>query len=152
MIRAAKHSDVPRLVELGAMLHRSSGYASLPFSPGKVASFLGELIDGQSGVVFVAEIDGVVVGGMAGGIIDQWFCDEMVAYDYSIFIDPARRSGITAIRLVRAFEEWARLRGARHVQMGIGTQLNVEGTSKLYQSLGFELFAPLFQKEIPRDQ
>jgi GNAT superfamily N-acetyltransferase len=109
---------------------------------------LHELINGQNGVVFAAEIDGVVVGGMAGGIVDQWFNDDLIAYDYSIFIEPSRRSGITAIRLVKAFEEWARIKGAKIVQLGIGTKLNVEGTSKLYQSLGFEVFAPLFQKEI----
>lgn len=148
MIRAAKHSDVPRLIELGTMLHEISSYSTMPFNPEKSAAFLHELINGQNGVVFAAEIDGVVVGGMAGGVVDQWFCDELIAYDYSIFIEPARRSGITAIRLIKAFEEWARIRGARHVQLGIGTQLNVEGTSRLYQSQGFELFAPLFQKEI----
>jgi GNAT superfamily N-acetyltransferase len=148
MIRAAKHSDVPRLIELGTMLHKISSYSSMAFSPEKAEAFLHELINGQNGVVFVAEISGLVVGGMAGGIVDQWFSDELIAYDYSIFIEPSRRSGITATRLVLAFEEWARIRGARHVQLGIGTKLNVEGTSKLYQSLGFEVFAPLFQKEI----
>lgn len=147
MIRAAKHSDVPRLIELGTMLHEISSYSSMAFSPEKSAAFLHELING-AGVVFVAEVNGEVVGGMAGGIIDQWFSDELIAYDYSIFIEPSRRSGITATRLVLAFEEWARIRGARHVQLGIGTKLNVEGTSKLYQSLGFEVFAPQFQKEI----
>lgn len=148
MIRAAKHSDVPRLVELGTMLHQISSYSTLNFSAEKTAAFLHELINGQGGVVFVAEINGEIVGGMAGGIVDQWFSDDLIAYDYSIFIEPSRRSGFTARRLVLAFVEWSRLRGARHVQLGIGTKLNVEGTSKLYQSLGFEVFAPLFQKEI----
>lgn len=148
MIRAAKHSDVPRLIELGTMLHDISSYSSMPFNPEKSAAFLHELINGQNGVVFAVEIDGVIVGGMAGGIVDQWFNDDLIAYDYSIFIEPSRRSGFTAIRLINAFEEWARIKGAKIVQLGIGTKLNVEGTSKLYQSLGFEVFAPLFQKEI----
>ena len=148
MIRAAKHSDVPRLIELGSMLHDISSYSTQPHNAEKSAAFLHELINGQNGVVFAAEIDGVVVGGMAGGIVDQWFNDDLIAYDYSIFIEPSRRSGITAVRLVKAFEEWARIKGAKIVQLGIGTKLNVEGTSKLYQSLGFEVFAPLFQKEI----
>ncbi|NMY20830.1 GNAT family N-acetyltransferase [Pseudomonas sp. WS 5410] len=147
MIRAAKHSDVPRLIELGTMLHDISSYSALAFSPEKSAAFLHELINGHNGVVFVAEINGEVVGGMAGGIVDQWFSEETIAYDYSVFIEPSRRSGFTARRLILAFVEWARIRGARHVQLGIGTKLNVEGTSKLYQSLGFEVFAPLFQME-----
>lgn len=147
MIRPATHADIPRIIELGTILHQTSSYSSMPFVPAKAAAFMGALIDGL-GVVFLAEIDGVVVGGIAGGLIDQWFNDDLVAYDYSFFIEPSRRSGITAIKLIRAFEQWAEIRGAKYVQLGIGTGVNVEGTSRLYESMGMQLFAPLYQKEI----
>ena len=148
MIRPAKHSDVPRLIELGTLLHATSSYSAMAFNAAKSGNFLHELINGPNGVVFVAEVEGLVVGGMAGAVVDQWFNDDLVAYDYSLFIEPTKRHGVTAIRLIRAFEAWARIKGAKHMQMGIGTGVNVEGTSRLYQSLGLELFAPLFQKEL----
>jgi len=148
MIRPARHSDVPRLIELGNLLHASSNYSKMTYCPDKSASFLHDLINGLGGVVFVAEVSGEVVGGMAGGITDQWFSDDLIAYDYSIFIEPARRSGITAISLIKTFEQWAILRGAKQLHMGIGTGINVESTVRLYQSCGLNHFGPLMMKEL----
>lgn len=147
MIRPAKHSDVPRLIELGILLHATSSYRNLNFSHDKAANFLHSLINGV-GVVFVAEIDGVVVGGIAGALTDQWFSDDLIAYDYSLFIDPAKRHGITARRLILAFESWATIKGAKQLHMGIGTGINVEGTVRLYQSCGLNHFGPLMMKEL----
>ncbi|SEB73291.1 Ribosomal protein S18 acetylase RimI [Pseudomonas saponiphila] len=147
MIRAAKHSDVPRLIELGTMLHEISSYSSMAFSPEKSAAFLHELING-AGVVFVAEVNGEVVGGMAGGIIDQWFSDDLIAYDYSLFVEPSKRNGVVAVRLIRAFQEWAKIKGAKQIYMGIGTGVNVEGTTRLYESQGLRNVGPLLMMEI----
>lgn len=147
MIRAARHSDIPRIIELGTILHATTSYATQDFDADKVGSFMSDLIAG-AGVVFVAEVDGVLVGGMAGGIVDQWFNNDLIAYDYSIFVEPGRRNGVIAMRLIRAFEEWARINGAKQIHMGIGTAVNVEGTSRLYESLGLKHFGPLHIKEL----
>lgn len=147
MIRPAKHSDVPRLIELGTLLHSTTSYSAMNFCPDKSSRFLHDLINGQ-GVVFVAEVRGEVVGGMAGGVIDQWFSEEILAYDYSLFVEPSSRHGLIAIRLLQTFEAWAKIKGAKYINIGIGTGVNVEGTSRLYRSLGFKDFAPQFLKEI----
>ena len=147
MIRPAKHADVPRLIEVGALLHATSSYAETAFNPGKAAKLLDSLIDGL-GVVFVAEIGGMVVGGFAGAVTEQWFSDELIAYDYSFFLDPKTRSGITATRLMLSFIEWAKLKGAKHIQVGITTGINVEGTSKFYRSLGFSDAGIFFKRDI----
>lgn len=147
MIRPATLADLPRIIELGAMLHATSSYSRLAFVPEKAAAFLTALIE-KDGVVFVAEIDGVVVGGMAGGVVDQWFSNDLIAYDFSIFVEPKRRNGLIAMKLMLAFEEWARIKGAKQVHMGIGTDINVEGTSRLYKHMGFRHFGPLFVKDI----
>ena len=120
MIRPAKHSDVPRLIELGTLLHATSSYSTMNFCPDKSAAFLHELINGQ-GVVFVAEVRGEVVGGMAGAVTEQWFSNDLIAYDYSIFVEPSKRNGVIAVRLIQTFKEWARIKGAKQIYMGIGT-------------------------------
>ena len=147
MIRSATAADIPRIIELGTLLHATSSYSKMAFVPAKAAAFMQALME-RDGVVFVAEIDGVVVGGMAGGVVDQWFSDELIAYDFSIFVEPRRRDGLIAIKLMRAFEEWARIKGAKQIHMGIGTDINVEGTSRLYEHMGFRHFGPLFMKEL----
>lgn len=147
MIRAATHDDIPRLVELGQLLHDTSSYARSGINPEKVATLLGQLIDGL-GVVFAAEVGGEVVGGFAGAITEQWFSDDLIAFDYSLFIEPSKRQGLTALKLVLAFQNWAKAKGAKEIRMGITTGMNVEGTSRLYRHLGFEYVGPLFHMEI----
>ncbi len=147
MIRPATHADIPRIIELGTLLHATSSYALLRFDAGKAERFIRQLIDGV-GVVFVAEVDGVVVGGMAGAVTEQWFSDDLIAYDYSVFIEPSRRNGVLAVKLIRTFEEWARIKGAKYLHMGIATNVNVEGTTRLYEAMGMQFSGPLFTKEI----
>ena len=147
MIRPAKHSDVPRLIELGTLLHATTSYSTMNFCPDKSATFLHELINGQ-GVVFVAEVRGEVVGGMAGAVTDQWFSNDLIAYDYSLFVEPSKRNGVIAVRLIQAFKEWARIKGAKQIYMGIGTGVSVEGTTRLYESQGLRNIGPLLMMEI----
>lgn len=147
MIRPATHDDVPRLIELGAKLHQTSSYAGMTFMPEKAAVFLHALIDGV-GVIFVAEVEGVVVGGFAGAVTEQWFSNDLLAYDYSFFIDPKTRSGITATKLLLTFIEWARIKGAKTIQIGITTGINVSGTADFYRSLGFVDAGRFFNKEL----
>lgn len=147
MIRPAKHSDVPRLIELGTLLHATSSYSTMNFCPDKSAAFLHELINGQ-GVVFVAEVHGEVVGGMAGAVTEQWFSNDLIAYDYSIFVEPSKRNGVIAVRLIQTFQEWARIKGAKQIYMGIGTGVSVEGTTRLYESQGLRNIGPLLMMEI----
>lgn len=147
MIRPAKHSDVPRLIELGTLLHATTSYSTMSFCPDKSAGFLHELINGQ-GVVFVAEVRGEVVGGMAGAVTDQWFSNDLIAYDYSLFVEPSKRNGVIAVRLIQTFKEWAKLKGAKQIYMGIGTGVSVEGTTRLYESQGLRNIGPLLMMEI----
>lgn len=147
MIRPATTDDIPRIVELAELLHSTSTYACMIFDGGLVASFMEQLISG-TGVVFLAEIDGVVVGGFAGGITEQWFSPDLLAFDYSFFIEPAHRSGFTAIKLARAFINWAKAMGAKHIQIGITTGINLEGTSRFYRALGFKDSGLFFNMEL----
>lgn len=145
MIRAATYSDIPRLVQLGAMLHEASSYAAMQFDYAKVSDFLAALIAHQNGgVVFVAERDGNVIGGFAGAVAPHWFSQDKVAFDYSIFLEPGKRHGITATKLVMAFVEYAKQMGAVQINLGITTDINVEATARFYESLGLRQSGVLF--------
>lgn len=147
MIRPAEERDVEELVSLGRLLHDLSSYREFGYSDEKVAKLLSQLIASPDGCVFVSEQRGEIVGGFAGGITEQWFSTDVVAFDLSLFLHPQKRSGFTAIRLVRAFIAWAKSKGAREIQLGITTGMNEDGTSELYRSLGFEHRGTLFRME-----
>lgn len=147
MVRLATHDDVQQLVELGALLHAESSYASIPFDHAKVENTLQALMNGV-GVVFVAEVDSLVVGGLAGGITEQWFSREKLAFDYSFFIVPQHRGGVLAKEMIDTFIAWARMNGAGKVRVGITTGIRVESTGRLYRSCGFKDAGVLFERNL----
>lgn len=145
MIRAATPDDVPCLVSLGRLLHDISSYAALGYDDDKVARQCLALING-AGALFVSEREGEVIGFIGGGITEHWFSGEKVAFDYSFFVHPDHRHGVTAVRLIAAFERWAKGQGATQIRMGITTAVNVKGTTRLFKALGFEDAGVLFSK------
>lgn len=147
MIRVATHDDVPSLVALGQILHDTSSYSALGYDPEKVARQVEALINGAGGV-FVADRDGQVIGFIGGALTEHWFSGDKVAFDYSFFVHPQYRHGVIAVRLVQAFEHWARASGAKQIRMGITTAINIEGTARLFKALGFENAGVLFSKEL----
>lgn len=146
MIRPATNDDIPEIVELGRVMHAESQYSTVPYSGDKVASSVAEFID--CGVVFVAENDGLIIGGIACGIAEHWFSEEKYAFEHALFIHPDFRKGATAVRLISAFFEWANLLGAKSAKMGITTGVNVERIAKLYRAIGLVEVGPLFQKAL----
>lgn len=146
-VEPATVDDAPRLAELGELLHATSSYAGIPYNRQKVVDLMRSLAGG-AGVVFVVRRDGAIVGGIAGAVTEHWFSDEKLGYEYSFFIEPSARHGITASKLVVAFATWCRMKGAKQVRMGITTGINEQGTAGLYRLLGFKDAGALFQLEV----
>lgn len=148
MIRKGTLADIPRLVELGAMMHTLSRYALMNYNALKVAALMESLINHESGgVLFVAERDGVVVGGFAGGVTVHWFSDDKVAFDYGLFIEPSQRNGLTAVKLIRAFLNYANLMNATLINLDITTaSVNEDAIVRLYESQGLHRAGVLMSK------
>lgn len=137
-IRVATLDDLPRILELGELLHHESPrWSRLSFNRAKAAHFIAHLIIEPEGAVFVAELDGVVVGGIAGMASPHWSSDDVVAQEVSFFMAPGARGSMAAVRLVCALRAWGDMRGAKWLQAGTSTGLDAERTAGLYERLGF---------------
>lgn len=148
MIRVATLDDIERIVELGGCLHAESSYGELPFDSVKVSNLMAGLIGGGYGVVFVAEKAGEIIGGIAGGVTEFWFCDELHGFDYSFFVHPEHRGGSAAFRLLLAFESWCKNMGAKQMDIGITTGIHVDKTTRFYEKMGFVKSGQLFRKAL----
>lgn len=147
MIRPATLADTMRIVEIGEALHQESVYRSIPYSRDKVIGLMRSLIQG-AGVVFVAEKDGQIVGGIAGGVTFHWFSDELTGFEYSFFVLPEHRHGLVAMKLLLAMKAWCAAKGAKSLRIGITTGINVEGTARFYRHMGFRDAGNLFEMEL----
>jgi len=138
MIRVAEISDLPRILDLGELLHQESPrWRRLSFSRPRAEAQMRMCIEDPRGVIFLAERDGEVVGGIAGWADKHWASDDVVAQELTFFMTPEARGTLAPTRLICALNAWADNRGAKWLHAGTSTGLDPERTAGLYERLGF---------------
>lgn len=148
MIRPATVEDIPALLAMGVYAHQEAPqYRIRQYDQAKAATLFERLIGGD-GVVFVSDIKGIVVGALAGGVSEDWFGPDKMAYNLALYVDPDWRQGTHAWRLIAAFKHWAKEMGATVIQMGISTGLHPEETGRLYQAAGFTPIGGMYELEV----
>lgn len=145
MIRNATKEDIPTLVQLGIEMWHDSSYSSLEFSSTKVSDFLTYMLD--YGVVLVEDKSGEVVGGIAGYISQPFFSNDSIATDLGLFISKEHRGGLAAVKLVKAFTEWALSQNVKQIRPAISVGGDVAGVTKLYERLGYQVAGAVFMLE-----
>lgn len=117
-IRLAEPRDLPRIVEMGTLFVAESPYWRLGTASldriEALARFLGSH---QDGCVFVADVDGQVVGMLAGHLPVHPMLDIAMASELAWWVDPPYRVGKIGLQLLAAFEQWAKDHGATHLLM-----------------------------------
>lgn len=98
--------------------------------------------------MLVAEKNGQVIGWLGGGIAEQFFSRQLMAFEYGLFVAPEYRGGSAGPRLARAFIEWSKEHGAAVINMGITTGVNAERTGQLYSRLGLQRTGLLYSMEV----
>lgn len=147
-VREAIVADVEAIVQLGKQLQQSSAYADKGFSEDKAKSVVAMMVASESDNAFVAEDDQQIIGFFLGGLTYEWFSDDLLGFDYSVYVVPAKRNGRAAIKLFKAFEAWAKAKGAIRMQAGITTNINIQGTRRFYHFLGYQDGGVLFEKRL----
>lgn len=135
MIRNATPADIPRLVELGALMHDESRFRKYTYLPERTAATIANVIANHLGLVLVAENDFQITGGLMAFAAPHWSCDFKQAGDMALFIAPDSRGGTTAARLVAGYRNWCEEINAE-ANMGVSTGVQPERTGKLLSALG----------------
>lgn len=107
MIRRAVRDDAAALWPLLMAAHAEQGLFSL--SPRKVAHTLSEAI--EDGRVLVAEKDGALIGTFAWTVTTLHYSDDPFVSDLWMYVAPAHRRSMAAVRLRNALKAEARARG-----------------------------------------
>lgn len=145
-IRTADQADVAGVVALAQTMHAESPvYRVRPFDPRRVAvTFLGLL---PAGGAFVAESDGKIVGLLAGYLVEDFFGSAVIAGEHALYVLPEVRGGTAAVRLLGAFESWAKAHGAIGGFLGVTAGIDDERVAELYVRLGYRPAGAAFAKE-----
>lgn len=147
MIRYATKEDIPAILKLGREMHEESNYADLTYSEDKVKAIVENLL--ETGVVFVAERHGEIIGGIMGMTYSPYFSDDKIATDLGLFLAKTTRGLMTAPTLIKMFTNWAELQpGVKQIRPGISVGGDIDGVKRLYERCGYKTVGAVFMKEV----
>ncbi len=142
-IRFARSEDIDACIELGRRVQQMTRLSRYPYEEQRVREQLKRLIQiGQqvrkSHCLLLAEDgEGRLVGGLIGCIESHLFSSLPVASVISYGVLPGSRMSGAALRLMRAFMNWARQRGAVEINAGINSALDVDKSGRFLEKIGF---------------
>lgn len=145
-MRHATHDDIAALIELGRpFLTAHPMLKGVVVTDEQLQGALTNIID--KGIIIVAEsVDGSLIGMLAGMICPMWCAPESrVATELAWWMSPGNRHGMTAVRMVKDFEEWANQNGATHFVMSSIPSFGPR-SSQLIERLGYQLVENSFAK------
>jgi GNAT superfamily N-acetyltransferase len=149
-IRFAEPKDIPALVELGSRMHSMTRFRSQPYNAQKVAQAFADLMNkGLTKYVFLVAQDGQgkVVGGLIGLVEQQIFSDAWTASVMHYDVLPEARMGGYAVRLLKAFEQWAKNRKVIEISVGVNSGADTDTVGRFIAKMGYEKVGENFVKE-----
>jgi GNAT superfamily N-acetyltransferase len=99
------------------------------------------------GVLF-GFVDDAMNGVILGSVAAPWSTPTKQAAEWLLYVRPKYRGTGMAVKLVTAFTEEARQRGAQKLYVGSSTGINDEGVRKLYERMGFLSVGSSLVKEL----
>ncbi|MGH9371853.1 MAG: GNAT family N-acetyltransferase [Vicinamibacterales bacterium] len=144
-IREATLADVPAIVAMGCRFLRTTAFGThVKENPEQMAALAAQLIEGDGGAVFVADMDGGVVGMIGLLRFLHPMSGEPFVSELFWWVNPDARGSSAALRLLRQGEQWTRDVGAVVLQM-IAPTPEVE---RLYHARGFDRVETAYQKRL----
>jgi len=144
VIRVANRSDVLAIVRMGLRFAGGEYAPWIEATPEALASFAERLIGSDDATIFLAESDGAVMGMLAVMVYPHPMSGARVASELCWWIEPEARGGRTALRLVRAAEQWAVDHDARVLQMIAPTAR----VGEFYEALGYGRVETTYQRRV----
>lgn len=100
-----------------------------------------------SGVILVAELDGLLIGGISGYVIPDAYAARMLAQEGFFYVVPEHRHSRVALDLFRAFLEWAESTPAEAQRVGYLEGPFARPLAALFTRHGFRQLETHFERE-----
>lgn len=143
MIRVATDADVSRIVEMGERFLTQTVYRGrVTVNPTSMAALVETLLHGGSGVLFVSEQAGELVGMIGLLAFVHPIAGEPTVSELFWWVEPEHRG--CGVRLLKRAEQWAREMGAVKLFMVAPTS----DVGQLYERMGYEFLESAYQKAV----
>lgn len=135
-VRRATADDIGHMVDLGARFN-AQAKTIIPYDRDATAHFLNGLVGSPQAGVFVSE------SGIIGGVLSPAYCNPSWVMAVELFWWASDRQGL---RLLGAFEKWAKDMGAQEVRMT--TLQAIDGPERILKRRGYAPAEISYQKVI----
>lgn len=147
MIRHAIADDIEKSIEIGIEFINSGYYSNLPIDIPMMREHATRALDDPNWLYLVDEIEGNQVGFFSAKLEYTMFGKGIVAIQDLMFIKPEYRTGMSALKFLRKFEEWATENEA--MQLNFSPSVHVDDRfDKLAKKAGYEYIGPQYGKKI----
>lgn len=127
-------ADIPYLIMLVNVMRAESSFFPVPFDAEVLALSIIQLLDDRQ-FVMVAETNGQIVGVMLGVAVPFVFSHALMAQDVGLFLYPKTRGQLISVKLVKAFERWAKEHDCFQVRPAVSS--GGEAACRLYGLLSY---------------
>lgn len=146
MLRRATEDDILDLLFLARSFVKVFP-VTIKFDKEKLEDSINSILKGNNGVIFVWEDEKEgVVGFLIGVMTSPIFSKVSMAIELAWYMDEEHRDASKGLKMLGAFESWAKEQGAAFVSMG--DIQPVQDLTKLYERKGFKLMEKTFVKEV----
>jgi GNAT superfamily N-acetyltransferase len=118
-------------------MHAESSYSRLEFSEDRLREIFNQYTKKEDRILLVGLVNGEMCGLYAGYLAPYYFSRELVANDIAWFVVKERRGSRLGLRLLGAFEQWAKDNGASEVRVGYSTDINPSAFDSLMLKRGY---------------
>jgi len=139
-IRMATLDDVPALTRMASsfILFGQHQHFGSHITPNELTDRISEVLSTGAVECFVAEMEGEIVGMLACTVIGAWFAPHiLIATELAWWMDEKARRTTLAIRMVRAYETWAKDKGVQFVTMSSLSLDNGTSVSNMLTRMGY---------------
>lgn len=124
------------------MMHQESRFKNWPLDKSK----FDQLLKHPSCCCLLA-VNQEPIGFFIGMVHEQWFGRSLIGTELVLYIRPEFRGGISAVRLIKRFEEFCASRGCVDINVGSSAEINTELAQKFYGRLGYKQCGFISHKE-----
>lgn len=140
-ISLAEPKDLQALVQGGARMHQLTRFKAQPYNAQKVAQSFADLMNAgavSKYLFLVAEnSQNQIVGALTGLVEQQIFSDAWTASVMHYDVLPEARMGGYGVRLLKAFEQWAKNRKVIEITLGVNSGVGTQGVGVFIQKMGY---------------
>ena len=112
----------------------------------KTTNFLLSAIENTNMEIFISEKDDEVTGAIVCMVTEMYMSNTVIASEIAWFVNKDLRGSRSSIKLLKAFEDWGRSKGADY--LGMADIEDISNLRKLYNRLGYSVSETTYLKEV----